>query len=398
MNEEKIEIKSLTRFLKNQSELTDLYDIVKPFKKQSGVHGQLFHVRHIKTNKKAVLKTQLQQSKKVINLSIELEYHVMKKYFGPQFNHIIQPIDIFSGLVYSIKNFTKEYVSCYTMEPMFSDVRHWWKLPQIKKRHSDPELLKHLCHQLIETMAQFHESGYIYQDISTTNFCVRRNTKLPEIVLIDFGGIYEDATHRQFEKGGTDMYVCLKNESPKFELNSFADDMESVAYIIWEFTTGQLPWWESSEQGRIELKQKLTDAPPNIRTFIEYCRQVPIHTRPDYNRLLHIMGIQNKTIQLSQPKIPLYIQDVTSLQPFVTLPLDQFPGLINKPQYMTLLKKLGIVDVNTLLKFISYNGGVTDSHTTFIKAGLPEIDSEAMLQHMSDYRDEYYKLVHSLEE
>jgi len=391
MNQEKVEIKSLTRFLKSQPELTGLYEIVKPFKEQSGANGQLFYVRHIDTNRKAVLKTQLQQSTKVMSRSIELEYHVMKKYFGPDFNHIIQPIDIFSGLVYSIKSFTKEYVSCYTMEPMFSDVRHWWKLPQVQKRHSDPELLKHLSHQLIETMAQFHESGYIYQDINTTNFCVRRNTKLPEVVLIDFGGIYEDATHRQFEKGGTDMYVCLKNELPKFELNSFADDMESVAYIIWELTTGQLPWWESSDQGRIELKQKLTDAPPNIRTFIEYCRQVPIHTKPDYNRLLHIMGIQNKTIESSQPRTTYIVSKTQLPSPFIPLSLHQFPGLMNKPHNIALLNTKGIQDVKTLKKFISNNEGVTNTHTVLIKAGLPQADSEAMLQHLSDHLDEYYK-------
>lgn len=256
---------------------------------------------------------------KIGSLPIALKVEVVKSKSDPtviarEFNcineftiydHLPRGYDMFKGILYTKH---PEYnVKCITMDLMGCDLKTWLsKQPsKISKETSD-----YLIHQLIETMAHFHSYSFVHQDIKLKNFCVALGddaSLFPLIKLIDFG---EAQTIFDLQNGvrdptniiGTPLYSSLNSEEIKVQ--SYADDMESIGYIVWEMMEGSLPWQQFKLEDiteRKELKRSCissTKTPKPIRDYITACRNTPKWELPNYEQLLSFLVSNPKPIQM----------------------------------------------------------------------------------------------------
>jgi serine/threonine protein kinase len=123
--------------------------------------------------------------------------------------------------------------------------------------------------------------------------------------LVDFG------LSREFQDPGTHVHIPL-NEGLGFtgtatfaSINSHLgvelgrrDDLESLAYVLFYFLWGSLPWEGLGLEGRdiLESKQRLTmldvfrELPREFRMFFEHCRSLSFDGRPDYDHFHGIFG------------------------------------------------------------------------------------------------------------
>jgi casein kinase I homolog HRR25 len=106
--------------------------------------------------------------------------------------------------------------------------------------------------------------------------------------------------HIPFSKGlgfaGTIAFASI-NSHLGLELGR-RDDLESLAYILFYFIWGSLPWQglELDRRGVLESKQRLTtfplfqELPSELRTFFEHSRSLPFDGRPDYDHYRRIFN------------------------------------------------------------------------------------------------------------
>jgi len=114
--------------------------------------------------------------------------------------------------------------------------------------------------------------------------------------LIDFGlsKEYRDPNthlHIPFNKGlgfiGTTTFASI-NSHLGLELGR-RDDLESLAYILFYFLWGFLPWQGIEEPDILESKQGITThdlfqtLPPEFRMFFEHCRSLSFDGKPNYD-------------------------------------------------------------------------------------------------------------------
>jgi serine/threonine protein kinase len=71
------------------------------------------------------------------------------------------------------------------------------------------------------------------------------------------------------------------------------DDLESLAYILIYFLHGFLPWQETKKDIHT-LKQEITshdifhELPVEFQTFLEACRSLGFHNRPNYDQYYNL--------------------------------------------------------------------------------------------------------------
>jgi serine/threonine protein kinase len=71
------------------------------------------------------------------------------------------------------------------------------------------------------------------------------------------------------------------------------DDLESLAYILIYFICGFLPW-QGPRKDIFALKQGITshnmfsELPVEFRTFLESCRSLSFHDKPNYDQYLNL--------------------------------------------------------------------------------------------------------------
>jgi casein kinase I family protein HRR25 len=120
--------------------------------------------------------------------------------------------------------------------------------------------------------------------------------------LVDFGlsKEFQDPTHMHipFNKGlgiiGTATFTSL-NSHLGLELGR-RDDLESLAYILFYFLWGSLPWQglELEGQSFLESKQGIAthglfrSLPLEFRMFFEHCRSLSFDAKPDYDHFLRL--------------------------------------------------------------------------------------------------------------
>ena len=85
-------------------------------------------------------------------------------------------------------------------------------------------------------------------------------------------------------------YLCIcKN------LSYQRDDLESFAYILIYFLCGSLPW-QGRRKDILALRQGITshnmfrELPVEFRTFLESCRSLSFHDKPNYKEYLNLFN------------------------------------------------------------------------------------------------------------
>ena len=104
--------------------------------------------------------------------------------------------------------------------------------------------------------------------------------------------------HIPFKKGlgliGTAAFASI-NSHLGLELGR-RDDLESLAYVLFYFLWGSLPWQGLGPKGKDILKSKqgiatldlFHELPPEFRTFFEHCRSLSFDGKPNYDHLYHL--------------------------------------------------------------------------------------------------------------
>jgi serine/threonine protein kinase len=123
------------------------------------------------------------------------------------------------------------------------------------------------------------------------------------VYLIDFGlsKEYRDpGTHKHipFNKGlgfvGTAAFASI-NSHLGLELGR-RDDLESLAYTLFYFIWGFLPWQGLGPKGQdiLESKRGVTtldlyrELPSEFRMFFEHCRSLPFDGKPNYDHFCNL--------------------------------------------------------------------------------------------------------------
>jgi len=130
---------------------------------------------------------------------------------------------------------------------------------------------------------------------------VRKHTST--VYLINFG------LSKEFRDPDTHLHIPLNKDVGLVGTTAFAsinshlglelgrrDDLESLAYILFYFIWGFLPWQGVGleEQEILEHKQGITTLdlycglPLEFRLFFEHCRSLSFKGRPNYNHFFHL--------------------------------------------------------------------------------------------------------------
>ena len=121
------------------------------------------------------------------------------------------------------------------------------------------------------------------------------------VYLIDFG------LSKEFRDPNTHQHIPLNKGLGLIGTTAFAsinshlglelgrqDDLESLAYILFYFLWGFLPWQGLGGQDILESKRGITtldlyrDLPPEFRAFFEHCRSLSFDGRPDYDHFRNL--------------------------------------------------------------------------------------------------------------
>lgn len=119
--------------------------------------------------------------------------------------------------------------------------------------------------------------------------------------LIDFG------LSKQFRNPNTHLHIpfnkglSLVGTAAFTSINSHLgleqgrrDDLESLAYILFYFVWGFLPWDGMGQRDILKSKQGITtlglfrELPSEFRLFFEHCRSLSFDEKPNYDHFCHL--------------------------------------------------------------------------------------------------------------
>ncbi|CDW78324.1 ck1 family protein kinase [Stylonychia lemnae] len=131
-----------------------------------------------------------------------------------------------------------------------------------------------MTEQLIQTMSQLHQLGFIHRDVKPDNFMVQDN----EVYLIDFGCVTE-FNLENFEKEKTWYPVGTPLTQSKFVMNGFyscqGDDLISTLYsILFLQDPDSLSWVNdciNAKQLNIASLNKIRDQKEKLTANQKYC-------------------------------------------------------------------------------------------------------------------------------
>ncbi|KAL1921407.1 uncharacterized protein VTP21DRAFT_11123 [Calcarisporiella thermophila] len=189
--------------------------------------------------------------------------------------------------------------------------------------------------QIISLLEHVHSCGLVYRDVKPDNFLLGSQFILPgspsgtdfqgdrarnpfwdqprdftKLHIIDFGltryyrdpitGHHIPRRHRIKNKTGTALYASLNVH--RGDGHSRRDDVESVAYVLIEMLTGELPWAGvsafSPRQGWAKMKclkesmalEELCDGLPRAFVdYLKYTRALRYQDTPNYAHLRHLI-------------------------------------------------------------------------------------------------------------
>ncbi|KAJ6227309.1 tau-tubulin kinase 1 [Anaeramoeba flamelloides] len=263
-----------------------------------GGFGEIYCVYDLDTQQKAAVKMErIDRNKRALRLEIAVLRKLQNSRFSAKF--------ICCG-----RNQVHNYLIMELLGSNLSSLRK--KQPQ--RRFSLATTLK-LGIQMISSIEDVHEVGFIHRDIKASNFSLRipknmktRNPIKPAYCcIIDFGlarkYINSEGKLREprEEVGfrGTARYASTNSHEGK-EL-SRRDDLWSLLYLFVEFLEGSLPWERLKEKEEIyKIKKKFTNIsmcnglPEEFALFYKHIESLEYEDKPDYQYLRRLLNTTYK--------------------------------------------------------------------------------------------------------
>jgi len=172
-----------------------------------------------------------------------------------------------------------------------------------------------LGHQMMNVLEYVHDCCFIHRDLKPGNFLVGRNDQMSQVKLIDFGLARKywntkTGTHIEFrqrrQRGiiGTARYASL-NAHQGIEL-SRRDDLESVVYMLLQFSRGNLPWQNLQPRPMSNEEKNLRTAlvkaemqwevlceglPAVFVTFLMLVHCLEFEEKPNYNLFRKVLSV-----------------------------------------------------------------------------------------------------------
>jgi serine/threonine protein kinase len=174
-----------------------------------------------------------------------------------------------------------------------------------------------MCYVQLRRLQLIHSRNFIHRDIKPSNIAMGIGDQANVVYLIDFGlsKEYRDPNTREhipYNDGlgfiGTTTFAST-NSHLGSELGR-RDDLESLAYTLFYFLWGFLPW-QGLRKGEaiLECKRTITthdlflDLPVEFHTFFEHCRSLSFDEKPNYDYFYDLFGglLLREGFQLDTP-------------------------------------------------------------------------------------------------
>jgi serine/threonine protein kinase len=152
----------------------------------------------------------------------------------------------------------------------------------------------------LRRLQYIHSCNLIHRDLKPSNIVIGAGEHANLVYIIDFGLSKEfrnpnTRAHIPYSHGhgftGTAAFASV-NSHLGLELGR-RDDLESLAYILIYFLCGFLPW-QDTKKDILTLKQGITshnifhELPVEFRTFLEACRSLAFHDKPNYDQYYNL--------------------------------------------------------------------------------------------------------------
>lgn len=161
-------------------------------------------------------------------------------------------------------------------------------------------------------LEHLHEVGLVHRDIKPSTICLGRGNRIDGMRLTDIGlasvycdgftGIHVGHRFRADEFSGSSRYASLNQHlggSP-----NRAEDLESLCYTMMYLYNGSVPWTETvkrfmggMDKMKVAKKWKSKTAkricrglPPFFCRYLQFVREIPFGTDPNYVYLHSILG------------------------------------------------------------------------------------------------------------
>ncbi len=161
-----------------------------------------------------------------------------------------------------------------------------------------------MCCVQLRHLQYIHFRNFVHRNLKPGNIVMGIGNQTNLVYLIDFGlskEFQDPSTHKHipYKKGigftGTPTFASIHSHLG-LELGR-RDDLESLAYILFYFLWGFLPWQGLRKDKAIcESKHAITthklflDLPVEFRTFFEHCHSLSFDGKPDYDHFYDLFG------------------------------------------------------------------------------------------------------------
>ena len=160
-----------------------------------------------------------------------------------------------------------------------------------------------LAYQMIDILEFIHQRHIIHRDIKPSNFLMGLGKSSLDLFIIDFGFAKKYRSNKTSKLNGMTKGHKLTGTARFSSINamkgveqSCRDDLESLAYVLYYFLKGSLPWQGIKEKTIEEMNKKILDKKMKIKSeelgqnlpiqfceFLEYAKTLKYDEQPNYN-------------------------------------------------------------------------------------------------------------------
>ena len=274
--------------------------------------------------------------KKQIEIMVGGQYRVIKKIGDGAFTEIYEGIDIFTNSKIAIKleHNSIKYPQLLFESKLLNSLKGigipkiYWagiagefnvmvmellgtnleELFQSNGKKFSLKTVLMISRQIIDRLHHFHNNNFIHRDIKPQNFVIGRNENEHLIYLVDFG------LAKRYKEEYTNFHIPLRqgikltgtirfascNAMNKKELSRRVD-MESIAYVLFYFLKGSLPWQglkikqknEKYEKIRemkmdIDINKLCEGIPEEFGTYLRMVRRLEFEEEPEYGKYINL--------------------------------------------------------------------------------------------------------------